>query len=186
MSKSFKAVLNDLGETVKEGLEIAKHTYEGIKKDVEELVALGETRLNRLIDALVEDDTIRKMASAFFKNVVKGKDAAVAALRSEYAKCQQKLDDMVEDKPEIVGFWDGFASIFLATQPDRRPRSRVYTTHVRYGKVIASASAVLLFFGTGRIAALIGSVPVIVRGAEYLKKKILDAKVEAGARKSGG
>lgn len=175
MKRNIEALLHDIADTVNEGLEIAKHAYEGIMKDIRDLAELGEVKLHELIDEVAADDTIRKMATAFFKNIGRGKDAAVSALKLEYARCQEKLDEIVDGKKEIVGFWDGFASIFLATPAQRRPRSKVYTTHVKYGKVIGVASAVLLFFPGGRIGALIGSIPVIVRGAEYLKKKVLDA-----------
>lgn len=176
MKKNLEELVHDISATIEEGLEIAKHTYEGIKKDIQELVALGEDKLRTLIDRVAENDTIRKTAREFFQNVGKGKDAAIAALKREYARSQAKLDEMVDEKKEIVGFWDGFVSIFLTTSAERRPRSKVYMTHVKYGKVMGVASAVFLFFPAGRIGMLIGSLPVVVRGAEYLKKKVMEAK----------
>lgn len=176
VNPNMKAMWDRISATVDEGAALAKHAYEGIKADIRELAELGESKLLNLIDRVVKDETIRPMATAFFANVQKGKAVAVEALRREHAKYERTLEAMVDDKPEIVGFWDGFVCIFLAIPADRRSRSRVYTAHAKYGKVVGVVSAILLFLPAGGVRAVLGALPVLVRGAQYLQKKVMDAK----------
>lgn len=176
MNADLKGLWGRISAAVDEGAVLAKHAYAGIKTDIRELAELGESKLRGLIDKAVENDSIRQMAKAFFANAKKGKAVAVKALKREHAKYERTLDELVDDKPEIVGFWDGFVCIFLTTPADRRPGSRIYATHAKYGKVVGVASAVLLFLPVRGISAVLGALPVLVRGAQYLQKKVLDAK----------
>lgn len=176
MKPDMKAIWDRISATVDEGAELAKHAYEGIKADIRDLVELGDAKLRSLIDKIVENDILRQMATAFFANAQKGKAVAVEALRREHAKYEQKIEEMVDDKPEIVGFWDGFVCIFLAIPADRRTESKVYAIHAKYGKVVGVVSAIFLFLPAGGVRTVLGSLPVLVRGVQYLQKKVMDAK----------
>jgi hypothetical protein len=176
MNPDLEAMWVRISATVDEGAALAKHVYDGMKADIRDLVELGESKLRNLIDKAVENETIRQMARAFFANVQKGKAAAVEALRREHSRCERQLEEMAGDKPEIVGFWDGFVYIFLALPANRRPGSRIYITHVKYGKVVGVVSAVLLFLPAGGVRAVLGALPVLVRGAQYLQEKVMAAK----------
>ncbi|MBA4388552.1 MAG: hypothetical protein C0404_11260 [Verrucomicrobia bacterium] len=175
MKKNFTAILDSVTAKLRLQAEIAGHALSGIGSDLKELISMGEKKMEALIDRVVEEQTIRKMARSFYNNARKGKTEAVASLKKEYAAYQNKLDELVETKKEVVGFWDGFVSIFLTT-PAGRSRSTIYRTHVKYGKVIGGATALFLFLPARGIGALIGSLPIVVRGAQYLQKKVQAAK----------
>lgn len=179
MNGKIASLLDKVSVKLGEGLVIARHMIAGINSDITEMASLGEEKLKDLIDRTIDQKEIRKMARAFFKNISRGKGKAAKALRAEYAKYQDKLDKLADDKKEIVGFWDGFVNIFLMTPTDRKASSRVYTSHVRYGKVIGVVTALFFLLPAGGIRTLFGSLPVAVRCAEYFQRKVMEAKKKA-------
>lgn len=175
MKNNLSSILDEMAGQLLAQLELAKKVLSAIGQDAKDLAALGEEKLHSLIDRIAEDQTIRKMAADFFTNAAKGRDIAVSKLREQHARYEEKLNEMVNDKTEVVGFWDGFVSVFLATPAERKARSRIYTTHVSYGRVIGVITSLLLFIPAGAAGKLLGSLPVITRAAEYLRRKIREA-----------
>lgn len=184
MATNLRNLLDEVTEKVKLHVGIAKQAAADIGKDLHDLVELGEEKLKKLIDKVTGNPVIKEMAAAFFRNAKKGRDAAVAALKRQHEKYKAKLDETARTKPGIVGFWDGFVSIFLNAPANRRTDSDEYVSNVKYGKAVGSASAVLLFLRTTPVGAALGALPVVLRGAKYLQKKVADAKKKVSSTKT--
>lgn len=178
MKGKLEKLLGKIGRRIQEAVEVAAVAYGEVKDDITKLCALKRKQIEVLIDKVVIDQ-FWKLGEAVLDAIKDGKDAAAKALSARYDQLDSWLQEQVQANPEAVGFWDGFVDAFVGNARTRRPRSTVYTTHRKYGRVVGFSTAVLLFVPAGGvrgIRALIGAMPALSRSVTYLLGKVAEAK----------
>lgn len=174
--KARKTAAERMAARLGDALGVVRGTLPLIARDLHELLAKGEERLFATLDHVFEEKKVSEIVGLAMDSAKRGKEAAQQRIRAEYASSQDWLDERVKHRPEVVGFLDGFVNAFANTAFNRRPRSQIYITHIRYGKAVGFALAGVLFVGGIGVAALVGATPVLTRLIAYLKKKVADAR----------
>ena len=125
-----------------------------------------------LADSMVANEYGKKIVQSVTDNMRQGKQAVVQAVTDSYHQMDEKLDELAKTRPELAGLIDGYVKSIIGSEANRRPRSKRYTTHAKYGEVIGYASSALLFL-RGRL--IVGSLPVLTRVGKYLHDKVKEA-----------
>lgn len=159
---------------------VAVETGSAVLRDVDNAWDQGVAYTRQLIDRAVKLDYFRDIASTAYKHAESGLGKASGAVRQKAQEVDGHLDKLAETEPEIAGFIDGFVNAWT-TLPCQRLDSREYTRHVTYGRVVGFASSVPLMFG-GTKSKVIGAIPYLVRGAQYLRDKVSEASASVDAR----
>ncbi len=165
--------LEELGEKY---LGIAENVCDSVSADIRSLYGRGEKAVMELVDRVTDEKKLRGLGAKVFQHAKGGKKRVQKELRAAYKGYAGYLDSIVKEKPEAVGFWDGFVNAYLATPCERRPRSETYKTHVKYGKAFGWTSSTVLFVTGGTMGKLVGSMPLVVRAVKYLGEKVSEAK----------
>lgn len=194
-SKDFGERLDDILTDVTEKGEELRNNFktmsETTKKDIKDWYTKSATYLSDIAGKI--GDKHDKAFEYLYMNEV-GKDFLdtlqkyaqdPAKLKEKYKEKREqynsKLDEMAYEKPELVGLIDGLSNSVLASDLNRRPRSKIYTTHRKYGAVAgwgASAWATL----SGRV--LLGAVPWVTHGYKYMKNAYMQAAAKNTSEKA--
>ncbi|MBI2672906.1 hypothetical protein HYX19_01480 [Candidatus Woesearchaeota archaeon] len=191
MATKFKQSLSSLADTMykeagKMYLEaiklqgLAQETSRLIKEDTLETLKIGEKKIEGLISQMSENEQFKEIGRAVFDNAEQGYEKTKDAVRSAYGRCNARLNELVQEKPGLVGFIDGFVSAYLATPVTRRPKSQTYSTHTKYGRGVGFVTAATTFYAGGSV---LGSLPVTSRITRYLKDKVHEAKGNIAEKK---
>ncbi len=159
-----KSTANDLVAQV--GL-----TWREIREDFKELGGNQKEKLDELIKAWAEDDTVYELFEGFLKASEKGWDAAVSFLRERNRRVQKYLAKQVRLTPHLVGGMDGFLRIYLDTPADRWVRSPRYRQGVKIGRVVGIICAFTIFLPVSMGRAIISALPGASRAVKYFNKR---------------
>ena len=151
-------------------------TWKEIAQDFGELGGSWKANLDEMLQAWAEDETVYQLFEGFLKASEKGKDAAIAFLRSHNRSIQTYLAKQVRLTPHLVGGVDGFLRVYLATPADRWGRSPRYRQGVKVGRVVAIICAFTVFLPVSMSRAVISALPGASRAAKYLSKRWQSAR----------
>ena len=181
--KSMKKLTKRLVKIAADVAAVGKGALSEIKGDVETLLKTPCEKLEALIDRVTKEDFFTDILHGFIEDAEKGHDVACKYLKKRYKAAQKTLDEAAKTKPEAVGFLDGIIHILLAIPAKRRPKSKLYRTGAKYGRVIGFAMNLLIFSPMIALKVL-AALPVVSRLAIYLKDKLQSAADENVRRKA--
>lgn len=159
-------------------------TWREVSQDFKDLGSNQKEKLDGLLNAWSEDDTVYELFEGFLRASEKGWDAAVSFLRKRNKSVQEYLGEQVRLTPYLVGGMDGFLRIYLDTPADRWTRSARYRQGVKIGRIVGIICAFTIFLPVSVGRAIISALPGASRAAKYLKKRWQVAKEKRGDAKS--
>lgn len=182
VGKRFGARLDSIAGAVTDKARgyaaVTSAMMENVGTDLKALAAAGEERLMQSIDTVLGDEKLGGLVQTVRQYGVDGYDRVKEALQDKAKAYDAYMDGVAKKRADLAGLSDGFLSIYLNTPCDRKPRSKVYKAHVTYGKAIGVVSAVAFLTGTKTYQKVLGALPLITRGAEYLKQKFYEAQAQ--------
>lgn len=149
-----------------------------IGKDFDTVVKLGEKKIKNLVDLAFSEDYQKDLGNTIFKYAKQGKERTTEVLKEKKEQYDTKLNELVKTKPEAAGMIDGVLNAYLATPCDRRPKSKIYKLHVKYGQSLGFVSSAVIFVPSRGYRMAIGAMPVLSRAVKYLHKKVSQAETD--------
>ena len=141
-------------------------TWREIFQDFKDLGGNQKEKIDELLAAWAEDDTLYELFEGFLKASEKGWDAAVSFLRKRNRSIQQYLEKQVRLTPHLVGGMDGFLRVYLDTPATRWARSPRYRQGAKVGRVVGIICAFTLFLPVTVGRAIISALPGDSRAAK--------------------
>ena len=133
----------------------------------EAVTAAASTKYRNIERAVVDalhDERLAAVGKDIVDGIQSGSKSVKEGVRAKYAGLQDYLNELAQTNPHRAGLWDGIFNAYLGVSANRRPKSKLYTTGVMYGKIIGYGSSVGLLLG-GRM--LLAAIPVISRAVTY-------------------
>lgn len=164
-------------------VDVLTEASNAIGNDVKKVVSLGEEKLQGLIDTAFNEDYQKDIGNTIFKYAKKGKKEVERTLKKKVKKYNARMDELAQTDPKAAGFLDGVLNAYIATPCDRRPRSQMYKTHAKYGKVFGFVSSIVVFSPTKLYRFALGVSPVLSRTVKYLNSKVAEASETVKSKK---
>ncbi len=192
-ARTAEAIIEDTGDWYDNARAKAIESMDGVAKKSDEYKERFSGTIMDAIDKATDEEMFRDFGSAVMANLKlgytgakiagkQGMDVAKIALEKTVSEYDSQMNDRVADKPEAVGFWDGFVNAYLNRPAERRPRSKIYTQHVTYGKVAGWATWAVTASVATLPRAVLTAVPVVAHAGPkisvYLHEKVDQAKVQ--------
>jgi len=172
--------LRKFGDKVARGVDIGLEAASDVAKDaankVKENVAIGSWKED--FDELRHNGIFQQMYSAVKTSAKFGKSAAGAGLDAVAHQYNGTLNDMVSEKPKLVGGIDGFYQTFTGKEVNRS-RKQAYIEGKVLGKGVGwTVSAAGLYAG-GMYVKAAAAVPIAVRAIPGLRAYVTEKLEEA-------
>lgn len=170
-----------LTDKLHEAVGVARGVMDGVMDDAQVGWEAMQGRIGDVVEKLSTHETFKPLYDIVSGAATRGYEATRDAVVSYHERFDAKLNQEVQDHPELVGFVDGVIWAYAAQEANRRPRSKAYKTHVGYGKVFGGASSVALTLSGRSLAMVVGAVPWITHGGKYIAKKVDEARAATAA-----
>lgn len=184
IEETINKKLDELGEKISTTYEVGSETLRSAAEDL----AGKASSWKGYIDEICGHEIFQKMYGAVREGAVSGKDAAIGKLEEVKNKYDETLNEMLEEKPRLVGGIDGFYQAITAKEPERS-KGPAYTEGKGIGKAIGWTTTVIGLYGGGLVVKAAASTPLIIRAfpgvKTYISEKISQAKEKVGAEKEG-
>ncbi|MDO8628371.1 MAG: hypothetical protein Q7R56_01295, partial [Nanoarchaeota archaeon] len=162
---------------------VAEKVVDKIGDDLATVFTTAADGLEGAVDGFSSDATIKGSVTDAYKAGHANARDFRGALRARYDSMQGYLNEQVKTDTGVgpVGFFDGFCNAYLGTAAERRPTSKQYQTHVKYGKAIGLGSAAYLFVKGKGVSKFVGVLPVISRFFRYIGATLEEAQKDVAA-----